>query len=231
MNSIKSAFQEFDDWIVGEDPSSLSVRDRVSKDIAQLTDFCVVKPGHGQMELLEEGADLSEIYAKLGVPLLGKEKSPQEEYIVFNKMAFKENPENQRIIKNLGIVAEIISILTHRVTQQVSESEYYLKLIKQCYLFLIRFVRRSFQNQLTLYEQVDVFMKDIDRHPLSVYLIMEVFKDSAQNKQFLTLNTSKIIKQILTAAEAALNNAEFKASLYRVLQGFCKFQGKLIRQN
>jgi len=83
---------------------------------------------------------------------------------------------------------------------------------------------------MILYEQVDVFIKDIDRHPLAAYLIMEVFKDSALNKQFLTLNTSKIIKQIISTAEAAPNSAEFRASLYKILHVFCKFQGtRLIR--
>jgi hypothetical protein len=75
-------------------------------------------------------------------------------------------------------------------------------------------VRRSFQNQLVLYEHLDIFMKDIDKHPLAVYLILETFKD---NKQFLTLNVSKVIKQIIIAAEAAANNVEYKCSLYRLL--------------
>jgi len=144
--SLASALEEFDDWIVGEDPSSLSVRQRVSRDIAQLTDFCILRPGQKQTQILPENADLEQLYIIHGVPLNGKTKSTEEEYIVFNKLLMKEFPENQRLVKNQNIVPEIMKILTNRVTQQVADSEYYEKLIKQCYMFLIRFVRRSFSN-------------------------------------------------------------------------------------
>lgn len=70
------------------------MRQRVSRDIAQLTDFCILRPGQKQVQILPDDADLEQLYIQHGVPLNGRSKSTEEEYIVFNKMLLKEFPEN-----------------------------------------------------------------------------------------------------------------------------------------
>ena len=38
--------------------------------------------------------DLEMLYAEHGMPLLGNTKSPEEEYVMFTKLSFRDNPEN-----------------------------------------------------------------------------------------------------------------------------------------
>ena len=63
--------------------------------------------------------------------------------------------------------------------------------MKQCYRFLIRFVRGNVLNQIKLRENLEAFLKDIDNHALAIQLVYEIFKD---NKKFLNLNASKILR-------------------------------------
>lgn len=71
-------------------------------------------------------------------------------------------------------------------------------------------------------------MKDIEKHSLAILLVYEIFKD---NKKFLNLNASKILKQIVNAAEKAEMGDSRKGSLYRLLTAFCRYKEKLVRAN
>lgn len=71
-------------------------------------------------------------------------------------------------------------------------------------------------------------MKDLEKHSLAILLVYEIFKD---NKKFLNLNASKILKQIVNAAEKAEMNDSRKGSLYQLLTVFCRYKDKLVRAN
>jgi hypothetical protein len=77
----------------------------------------VIKPGKQKSDILTSDTNLEELYKTHGMMLLGNSKSAEEEYIMFNKLYFKENTENQRIIRNQSIFDQVMKILTHRVTQ------------------------------------------------------------------------------------------------------------------
>ena len=47
---------------------------------------------------------------------------------------------------------------------------------------------------------MDAFLKDIEKYTLAIQLVYEIFKD---NKKFLNLNASKILKRISNASEKA----------------------------
>lgn len=51
-----------------------------------------------------------------------------------------------------------------------------------------------------MYNNLEIFLRDIDKNPLISLLIFEMFRD---NKRFLTLNVSKILRTIIIAAEEA----------------------------
>ena len=55
-----------------------------------------------------------------------------------------------------------------------------------------------------------------------------MFKD---NKRFLTLNVSKILRHIILAAEEASLQSSKKALYLKLLEVFCKFEEKLVRPN
>ena len=51
---------------------------------------------------------------------------------------------------------------------------------------------------MKIHDNLEIFLRDIDKDPLFGLLIYEMFKD---NKKFLTLNVSKILRMIILAAE------------------------------
>ena len=71
-------------------------------------------------------------------------------------------------------------------------------------------------------------MKDLDNHSLSIQLVYEIFKD---NKKFLNLNASKILRFIINASEKCEMEDSKKGSMFRLLMVFCRFKEKLVRAN
>lgn len=56
----------------------------------------------------------------------------------------------------------------------------------------------------------------------------EIFKD---NKKFLNLNASKILKRISTASQKIELLDSKKGSLFKLLTVFCRYRDKLVRTN
>lgn len=104
----------------------------------------------------------------------------------------------------------------------------HIAFMKQCYRFLIRYVRGNVQNQQKLRENLDDYLKDLEKHSHAILLVFEIFKD---NKKFLNLNASKILKSIVNASEKAEMNSSIKGSLYQLLTAFCRYNDKLVRVN
>lgn len=98
-------------------------------------------------------------------------------------------------------------------------------MIKTCYKFLVGFTRQNLMNQSILYDHLDTFMRHIDRFPMSVQLLFEIFRD---NNKFLTLNVSKPIKQIINLAEEAPLTSGKKCMYLKLLEVFCRCEGKLV---
>jgi hypothetical protein len=101
-------------------------------------------------------------------------------------------------------------------------------LIKACYRFLVAYTRNNFQNQLRIYDDVDVFMRDIEKHQIAGVLFYEIFKD---NKKFLTLNVTKFLRTLNNTAEEVSLSESKKAMYLKLLEVFCRFGDKLVRSN
>lgn len=153
-----------------------------------------------------------------------------EDFILFDidKNNSTPNPENQRLLQAFDFFSMALSIIKHRVDRSTSQNEQYLELIRACYRFLVAYVRNNFHNQLKVYDDVDVFLRDIDRYPVATLLFYEIFKD---NSKFLTLNVVKFIRAINNTAEEVAPNLVKKAVYLKLLEVFCKHEGKLIRNN
>jgi hypothetical protein len=93
---------------------------------------------------------------------------------------------------------------------------------------LIAFVKDNFTNQIKVHNNLEIFLRDIDKNPLICLLIYEIFRD---NKRFLTLNVTKILRQIISSAEEAPLTSSKKALYLKLLEVFCKFEEKLVRPN
>ena len=90
------------------------------------------------------------------------------------------------------------------------------------------YVKDNFANQIKVHSNLEIFLRDLDKNPLISLLIYEMFRD---NKRFLTLNVSKILRQIIIAAEEASLQSSKKALYLKLLEVFCKFEDKLVRPN
>ncbi len=93
---------------------------------------------------------------------------------------------------------------------------------------MIAFVKDNFTNQIKVHNNLEIFLRDIDKNPLICLLIYEIFRD---NKRFLTLNVTKILRQIISSAEEAPLTSSKKALYLKLLEVFCKFEEKLVRPN
>ena len=93
---------------------------------------------------------------------------------------------------------------------------------------MIAFVKDNFTNQIKVHNYIEIFLRDIDKNPLICLLIYEIFRD---NKRFLTLNVTKVLRQIISSAEEAPLTSSKKALYLKLLEVFCKFEEKLVRPN
>ena len=73
-----------------------------------------------------------------------------------------------------------------------------------------------------------MFLRELDKDPIISLLIYEMFKD---NKRFLTLNVSKILRHIIISVEEASLNSSKKALYLKLLEVFCRMDEKLVRPN
>ena len=144
-------------------------------------------------EKIQRSATMKEV-----VPLGSKVN--KDDFILFNQTKKKMNKENQRILGSFGIEKMAMFFIKYRVDRNSINDENYQKLIHQCYNFLVNYVKNNFENQIKVHDNLEIFLRDIDKNPLICLLIYELFKD---NKKFLTLNVSKILRHIILSAEYA----------------------------
>jgi len=107
-----------------------------------------------------------------------------------------------------------------RVDRTTNDNQEYKTLIRSCYRFLCAYVRGNFQNQLKVYDDVDVFMRDMDTFYAATLLFYEIFKD---NTKFLTLNVTKFIRSIINTAEEVSLNLTKKAINLKLIEVFCRY--------
>ena len=74
---------------------------------------------------------------------------------------------------------------------------------------------------MKVYDDIDVFMRDIDKFSVSTLLFYEIFKD---NKKFLTLNVTKFIRAINNTAEEVSLSTPKKAVYLKLLEVFCRYE-------
>ena len=157
-------------------------------------------------------------------------KNKIEEFFIFDidKDNALPNKENQRLLANFDIADICLAIIKFRVDRITNSKDEYKELIKSCYRFLIAYIRNNFQGQLKVYDDVDIFMRDMDSYFAATLLFYEIFKD---NTKFLTLNVTKFIRTINNIAEEVSLSAVKKAVYLKLLEVFCRYQTMLIRQN
>jgi hypothetical protein len=148
--------------------------------------------------------------------------------LLFNKKEKVPNKENQRLLGSFGIENLAMFFIKYRVDRNSINDPFYQQLIHQCYNFLVMYVKGNIQNQIKVHDNLEIFLRDIDKNPLICLLIYEMFKD---NKKFLTLNVSKILRQIILSAEESSLHSSKKSLYLKLLEVFCKFEDKLVRPN
>lgn len=151
-----------------------------------------------------------------------------EDFLLFDQVDLPQNRENQRLMSNFGIESLAMFFIKYRVDRNSVNDPFYQQLIYQCYSFLVMYVKDNLQNQIKVHDNLEVFLRDIDKNPLICLLIYVMFKD---NKKFLTLNVSKILRLIILSAEEAPLASSKKALYLKLLEVFCKFEDKLVRPN
>lgn len=77
-------------------------------------------------------------------PTLSEE---QEEYIMYLNLPQTENKENQRMMRNFDMDDFAIHFIEYRTEESDAASPEHQQFMRQCYRFLIKFVRGNLINQ------------------------------------------------------------------------------------
>lgn len=82
-------------------------------------------------------------------------------------------------------------------------------------------MRDNTENQTKVYDDIDIFMRDIDKYSVAAMLVKEIFKN---NKKCLTLNVAKFIKYLVNTSEEVALVSPKKAMYIKLLEVFCRFE-------
>jgi len=77
-----------------------------------------------------------------------------------------------------------------------------------------------------VYDDLDYFMRDFEQYQCATLLVYEIFRE---NHKFLTLNVSKFIRVVVNASEEMEVNTAKKTGYLKLLEVFCRLQGKKVR--
>ena len=58
----------------------------------------------------------------------------------------KVNKESQKLMRDFKIAEVAVNFIKIKVDRQTNNSELYTDLIKQCYRFLVAYVRKNYEN-------------------------------------------------------------------------------------
>lgn len=131
------------------------------------------------------------------------------------------------MLRNLGAHEIIIEILRYNISQKKTHSDYE-DIIKSAYIFLIRFCKDNAVNQELIGEHLDIFVKELNTSPLSIYLIKEIFKD---NKLHLSSKGQKIIRLIAKKEETIALSMPDKYRYLDTLKTFARCKNKIVKKN
>jgi hypothetical protein len=70
----------------------------------------------------------------------------QEEYILYLNLPALENKENQRLMRSFDIDSFATYFISYRTEEKDAQKPEHIAFMKQCYRFLIRYVRFNVQN-------------------------------------------------------------------------------------
>lgn len=158
------------------------------------------------------------------------EEKDKDSFIMFDVELNNTKPckENQKLIQSFDVVSVALMIIKQRVDRITNYNSSYIALITCCYRFLVAYVRENTENQTKVYDDLDIFMRDIDKYSVAALLVKEIFKN---NKKFLTLNVAKFIRLIVNTSEEVALVSPKKSMYLKLLEVYCRFEDKLIRQN
>ena len=114
-----------------------------------------------------------------------------DNFILFGMKPVRVNKESQKLMRDFNIAEIALYFIKVKVDRNTNYHADYVALIRQCYRFLIAYVRNNLQNQLRVYDDLDTFMRDFNQYQVATLLVYEIFRD---NKKFLTLNVTKFLR-------------------------------------
>lgn len=176
-----------------EDKIALENKERIAEIFTFLTRYCTVQnvrptsparvdTSGGMRQKKASGLDESPVSLD---ELIGKLKDEEyvrenlrpeddstilenEEFIMFLDQTALENKENQKLMLNFGMYEFALYFIKFRTEDKIAATNEHQSMLKQCYRFLVRFVRGNRHNQGKLRDHLDAFLKDIDKHPLAI---------------------------------------------------------------
>jgi hypothetical protein len=137
------------------------------------------------------------------------------------------NEQHQRLLMNLKSYEPIIELIRQRGIQGSYSKERHFTILRYCYIFLAKFVRKNAINQEVLFEYIHDFVEDMKRNVFAIYLIQEIFRDNYKLCQQVPLSALKAIVKLINKLKISHRKSLVLASL----KIFMKAESRLLKNN
>jgi hypothetical protein len=131
-------------------------------------------------------------------------------------------------MKNLLAYQVPLKIINAASLDNAEDTVSYLRVLEKCYVFLLKFVRNSKQNQAVLLPKIEDFFKDFDYGVHAWELVAEIFRNT---DQLLTYNLVPLIKRALRNISNLKLETHKKTILLSFVNYFMFNKGESIREN
>jgi len=120
-------------------------------------------------------------------------------------------------------------LIKQRRINECQSKALYKKVLQKTYEFLIKFVRRSPENQIELMHYIQtIFYDDMDHGVGAAQLIGEIV---VNNPEVSTMNMQSVIKKMVDLLDGMSLDSAMKSTYMKYLGHFMKSQSKLLVQN
>ena len=129
-------------WVSKSNRYGEDVKREVTQIFSQLEAYCILSKD----KKAQSSLDINAVQARMGTILRDKLTPNTDHFILFNMQPVNINREAQKLMRDFNVAEIALFLLKYKVDRETSFNPLYQTLVKQCYRFLIAFVRNNSAN-------------------------------------------------------------------------------------
>jgi hypothetical protein len=140
----------------------------------------------------------------------------------------KSLTENQRLLRNLKVYEPVLELIRHKgISVTCYSKEKHFHILRLCYIFLCKFCRNNSENKHILYENIELFLDDVDKNIFATTLLREIFR----NNYALTANVPVNLLRSMARSIDSVPVSDKKCEMLKTLTIFMYVNTKILKQN